>query len=157
MIRFLIFYLLCTLVCFGCNNDNKKVSSTSAQEGTPEKSSANAGKLHFEGSISNGMKGDRLSFDISVNGKKLSNLTFIGYWRCSGTLESITAGPKGDFTIIDKKVNDHISEPPNGGSTAWRYDLVADIKGNTATGSFRMNINNLGCDTYKLLWTATGN
>ena len=112
-----------------------------------------AGK-HFEGTFSNGMKGDKISFDISADGKKLTNLTFKGYWRCSGTLESTTAGPKGAYDIMNSKVNGHISEPPNGGATAWRFDLEAAIQGTKASGTFRMNINNLGCDTYKLKWTA---
>lgn len=115
-----------------------------------------AGK-HFEGVISNGMKGDKISFDISADGKKLTNLTFKGYWRCNGTLESTTAGPEGAFDIVNGKVSGHISEPPNGGSTAWRFDLEASIEGKKASGTFRMNINNLGCDTYKLNWTATSN
>lgn len=114
------------------------------------------GPLHFTGAFSNGMKGDSISFDISADEKKLSNLTFKGYWHCSGKLESVIAGPEGVFAIEDNIVNDHISEPPNGGSTAWRFELEADISGNTAKGSFRMNINNLGCDSYKLKWTATG-
>lgn len=112
---------------------------------------------HFEGSFSNGMKGDKISFDISADGKKLMNLTFKGYWRCSGRLESMVAGPKGAFDIVNGKVNGHISEPPNGGSTAWRFDLDATIQGTNASGTFRMNINNLGCDTYKLKWTASAN
>ncbi|RYF90318.1 MAG: hypothetical protein EOO03_03970 [Chitinophagaceae bacterium] len=111
-------------------------------------------KRHFRGAISNGMKGDSLSFDVSADGKKLENLTFKGYWRCSGRLESTTVGPDGAFTINGNKVDQHIAEPPDGGSTAWRFKLVADIGATAASGTFRMNINNLGCDTYELKWTA---
>ena len=120
----------------------------------PAKQVATKASKHFTGIISNGMKGDKISFDISADGKKLQNLTFQGYWRCSGRLESSTAGPEGAFDIVNNKVSGHISEPPNGGSTAWRFELDATINGNQAEGSFRMNINNLGCDTYKLKWTA---
>ena len=111
-------------------------------------------KRHFKGAFSNGMKGDSISFDISTDGKKLENLTFNGYWRCSGKLERTVVGPDGAFTIANNQVNDHITEPPNGGSTAWRFELQALIKGKAASGTFRMNINNLGCDTYKLKFTA---
>ncbi|MDB5201404.1 MAG: hypothetical protein JWQ27_813 [Ferruginibacter sp.] len=117
-------------------------------------SPSSAKARHFAGAISNGMKGDSLFFDLSADGSKLDNLTFKGYWRCSGKLESTRVGPEGSFKVLNGKVNDHISEPPNGGSTAWRFDLDATIKGNTAAGTFRMNINNLGCDTYVLKWTA---
>lgn len=100
------------------------------------------------------MKGNSIFFEISADGKRLQNLTFKGYWRCSGRLEQMTAGPDGAFTLVNGQVEDHITEPPNGGSTAWRYDLKTDIQGNNASGTFRMAINNLGCDTYLLKWTA---
>lgn len=142
---------ICVLL-IACNSGNidqpATVSITNAIENTDL-----AGK-HFEGPFSNGMKGDKITFDISADGKKLINLTFKGYWRCSGKLESLTAGPKGGYDIVNGNVSGHISEPPNGGSTAWRFDLEAAIQGSKASGTFRMNINNLGCDTYKLKWTA---
>jgi len=156
MIRLLPHLLLSTFLFFSCNSSTSKVDENTKVLDVAEKTTGKPGIMHFEGAFSNGMKGDSISFDISADGKTLSNLTFKGYWRCSGRLESTTAGPEGSFTIIDNKVNDHIAEPPGGGSTAWRYDLEADIKSNTAKGSFRMNINNLGCDSYKLMWTASG-
>ena len=156
MIRLLPFFLLSTAVFYSCNDSSTDVNQITKALVPAEKITDKSGKRHFEGAFSNGMKGDSISFDISADGKKLSNLTFKGYWRCSGKLESTTAGPEGEFTVINNKVNDHISEPPNGGSTSWRFDLQAEINGNTAQGSFRMNINNLGCDSYKLMWTASG-
>ena len=148
-----IYILLFACMCWSCNDD-KAAGKKAVATDEPTNTSVKAGR-HFEGVISNGMKGDKISFDISDDGTKLQNLTFTGYWRCDGKLESTTAGPEGAFEIVDGKVNGHISEPPNGGSTAWRFDLEAKIDGGKAEGSFRMNINNLGCDTYKLQWTAT--
>jgi hypothetical protein len=147
------FAILC-LLAIACNSGNNEQTQV-ASINTEPNSQTFAGK-HFKGSLSNGMKGDSISFDVSTDGRKLTNLTFKGYWRCSGKLESTTAGPDGSFDIVNGKVNGHISEPPNGGSTAWRFDLTATIEGTKASGTFRMNINNLGCDTYKLNWTATG-
>ena len=143
-----------SLLFISCDSDGQK---TTKKEGVPAKTEQKSTKgkaKHFEGIISNGMKGDKISFDISADGKKLENLTFTGYWRCAGRLESTTAGPEGAYDIVNGKVSGHISEPPNGGSTAWRFDLDATISGNKAEGTFRMNINNLGCDSYKLNWTA---
>lgn len=119
------------------------LSSTSAQK-----------KQAYEGTISNGFKGDKISFNISADGKQLTDLTFNGYWRCSGKLEQTKVGPDKGFTIVNGKVNGAIVEPPDGGSTAWRFDLQATIANGKASGTFRMNINSLGCDTYKLQWTA---
>jgi hypothetical protein len=117
-------------------------------------SNITAKEKHFKGAFSNGMKGDSIFFTVSADNNTLSELTFKGYWRCSGTLERTAAGPEGTFSIINGKVNDHISEPPGGGSTAWRFDLNTEISSDKAEGTFRMNINALGCDTYLLKFTA---
>lgn len=148
-----IIFPLLVAIAAGCANASTNETATPTitnQEETPEPPKFR----HYAGALSNGMKGDSLFFDVSADGKKLENLTFKGYWRCSGKLEQTTVGPDGAFTIKGGKVDEHISEPPNGGSTAWRFDLQANIQGNKASGTFRMNINNLGCDTYKLNWTA---
>lgn len=153
MIRLLPFFILLTGVASSCNESNEAKPPTKEITETKNTNRPQAIR-HFRGAISNGMKGDSISFDISADGTQLSNLTFKGYWRCSGRLESVLTGPEGAFTITNSKVDDHISEPPGGGSTAWRFDLQASIDDNTAEGTFRMNINNLGCDSYKLKWTA---
>jgi len=139
------------IVFMACNSD--KTPSTHKSEVENKKEEVQSGK-HYEGEISNSMKGDKISFDVSPDGKKLQNLTFIGYWRCSGRLEQTTAGPEGSFDIVNGKASGSISEPPNGGSTAWRFQIDATLNGNDAAGTFRMNINNLGCDSYLLKWTA---
>ena len=138
----------------GCSNPDPSNDKGLTVSNASLKKEVSVSKKHFKGALSNGMKGDSISFDISADGKRLENLTFKGYWRCNGRLESTRVGPDGFYQIVNNKVNDHISEPPDGGSTAWRFDLQASIAGNSASGTFRMNINNLGCDTYKLNWTA---
>lgn len=112
-------------------------------------------KRHFAGALIGGFKRDSIFFDVSADGKKLENLTFKGHWRCNGKLERIAAvGPDGSFPITKGVAKGYISDPPDGGATAWRFDIDTKITGNTATGTFRMNINNLGCDTYLLKFTA---
>jgi hypothetical protein len=116
---------------------------------------ANKTVKKFKGAFSNGMKGDSIFFTVSADQKKLMDLTFKGYWRCNGKLEMLpAAGPEGSFTIAGGKVEGSISEPPGGGSTSWRFELDARIDEEKASGSFRMNINNLGCDSYKLNFSA---
>lgn len=138
----------------GCSGSDTTSANTSTT--APFETAAAPGQKmqRYTGSISNGMKGDSLFFDVSADGTKLQNLTFKGYWRCSGRLEQTTVGPDGDFTITKGRVSGHITEPPGGGSTAWRFEVDAMIEKGKASGTFRMNINNLGCDTYKLQWTA---
>lgn len=145
--------LLVMIMLSASCNGNEPTPAGPAQVANMESSDAKV--IHYRGAISNGMKGDSLSFDLSADRKKLSNLTFNGYWRCSGKLErERAAGPDGSFDVVNGKVDGHISEPPGGGSTAWRFDLNAAINDKTATGTFRMNINNLGCDTYLLKFEA---
>lgn len=157
-IPFLVSHLITILILNSWFTNSSKVLSWQNSERIPSKEVSiderSLKSRHFAGAISNGMKGDSLFFDISADGKKLENLTFKGYWRCAGVLEQTTVGPDGAYTITNGKVSDHISEPPNGGATSWRFDLVADLMETKASGTFRMNINALACDTYKLQWTA---
>lgn len=146
--------LFCTFL-FACNNNSAATgeqSSSSSSSSSATGSSATGG--HWEGSFSNGMKGAKISFDISEDGKELKELTFQGYWRCDGKLDLTTLGPEKSFSIESNKVDGVIVEPEGGGASATRYELHATINGTTAEGTFRMNINGLGCDTYKLSWTA---
>ena len=150
-------FSLIFVVVLSCTNSTGSSSSVAkASDATVNPATSKpSNSRHFSGAILNGMKGDSIFFDLSPDGKKLEQLTFKGYWRCNGRLEQITAGPQGSFIIENGKINGHITEPPDGGSTAWRFELEADIKGNIAIGNFRMNINNPGCDTYKLQWKAS--
>jgi hypothetical protein len=111
-------------------------------------------KQGWTGAISNGFKGDTIRFDISADGKRLENLIFTGYWRCSGSIEQITMGPDKSYLIRNGKVAGLIIEPEGGGATAFRFDLNAVIAGKTASGTLRINLNAMGCDTHLLKWTA---
>jgi hypothetical protein len=153
---------LITLISAACTTSTGKYNNSSTGTTPPDRITATVTEpdelnaiRHYAGALSNGMKGDSIFFDVSADGKKLENLIFKGYWRCSGKLEQTRVGPDGSFIIQNGKVDGHISEPPGGGSTAWRFDLKATLQGSKASGTFRMNINNLGCDTYLLNWTAT--
>jgi hypothetical protein len=107
----------------------------------------------WTGAVSNGMKGDKISFVVSPDGKTLSELTFDGYWRCSGKLEHQVVGPKDVFPIVNGKVEGVALDPPTGGT--WRFELHGNFADKTAAeGTFRMNITGLGCDTYQLKWAA---
>lgn len=100
------------------------------------------------------MKGAKISFDISKDQKELQELTFTGYWRCQGKLDLTTLGPKKSFSIQNNKADGVIVEPEGGGASAIRYELHATLNADSATGTFRMNLNGLGCDTYKLSFSA---
>lgn len=112
-------------------------------------------KQVWQGKFSNGLKGATITFNISEDGKRLENLTFTGYWRCSGKLEQITMGPEKSYPVKNGRVTGAITEPENGGATAFRFYLDGTIGQKSASGTLRINLNALGCDTYKLNWTAS--
>jgi hypothetical protein len=147
---------LCCFFLFACNNDKGIAAPNNSSESSSSSASSSSNTSgHWEGSFSNGMKGATISFDISEDGKELKDLTFQGYWRCDGKLDLTTLGPEKSFAIENNKVDGVIVEPEDGGATAARFELHATINGNEAEGTFRMNINGLGCDTYQLNWTAS--
>ncbi|WP_423147083.1 hypothetical protein [Rubrolithibacter danxiaensis] len=111
-------------------------------------------KKKFTGTFSNGYKGAKISFTLSDDKKKMEDVTFDGYWRCGSSIEHITAGPEKSVPVNNGQINGIITEPEGGGSSAFRFEITGAIKGNTASGTFRMSITGLGCDTYELKWTA---
>lgn len=149
-------FLLVLVFVVGSCGQRSPDPGAQTQTGAVTETVAVAKELTFGCPISNGMKGDSLFFTISADRKKLSDLMFKGYWRCSGTLtQERAAGPKGTFEVVNDKIDGVISEPPGGGSTSWRFELHATLDGNKAMGTFRMNINNLGCDSYVLKFEGT--
>ena len=136
------------------SNENQPASTETIKDIIPVSQTSSAIKK-FRGALTGGYKGDSIFFEVSEDGNRVENLAFKGHWRCAGKIESLPiAGPEGSLPIIDGKVDDHISDPPDGGATAWRFDLKADFKGSKAEGKFRMNINALDCNTGMLSFTA---
>ncbi|MGN6163615.1 MAG: hypothetical protein ACTHOF_03660 [Flavisolibacter sp.] len=146
-----IYMLLCAMLSLACTNANKTADQPSSSTSSTETSGKGQ---HWEGAFTNGMKKTYISFDVSADGKQLQKLTFNGYWYCDGSLTQDIMGPQKSFSITGNKVDGVIVEPEGGGASATRYELHAVFNGSKAEGTFRMNINGLGCDTYKLNWTA---
>lgn len=115
---------------------------------------AACGQQKFTGTFSNGYKGAKVSFVLSADQKTIKDFTFTGYWRCSGSIENITAGPQKSFAVKNGVVDAVIVEPENGGASAFRFAIKGVVSGKTASGTFRMSITGLSCDTYVLNWTA---
>ncbi|HYE55385.1 MAG TPA: hypothetical protein VD996_11090 [Chitinophagaceae bacterium] len=154
-----LFSILLSIIACNNNTSTDSGATVTAKDkdiaAPPVSEEPSKGTRHFRGALKGGMKGDSIFFDVNADGTKLENLTFKGYWYCDGKLEQQTAaGPEGFFPLVNGKVNTHISEPPGGGATAWRFDLNATIEGSKASGTFRMNINALRCNTGTLTWEA---
>ncbi len=112
------------------------------------------GQQQFNGTFSNGYTGAKISFSLSADKKTIKDLTFTGYWRCGGSTEQITAGPEKKIEVKDGVIQAVITEPENGGASAFRFNINGNLKGKSASGTFRMSITGLSCDTYLLKWTA---
>lgn len=112
------------------------------------------GQRKFSGKFSNGYTGTTISFAVSKDGHWLTDLVFDGYWRCGGSTEKIKAGPEKRIPIRNGEFHSVITDPENGGSSAFRFALDGSVKGGSASGTFRMSIVSLSCDTYLLKWTA---
>lgn len=156
MLKHLPLLILCVLALLACSEpaENREATPDTKTEIIPV-SQTSAPIKKFRGALIGGYKGDSIFFEISEDGKRVENLAFKGHWRCSGKIERVPiAGPEGSLPIIDGKVDDHISDPPDGGATAWRFDLKAEFKGKKAEGKFRMNINALDCNSGMLSYTA---
>ena len=141
--------LLLLLPFVSCTNSHETTPASS-----PESTDATLAGKHWEGAFTNGMKQTYISFDVAADGKKVENVTFKGYWRCDGKLEQTTLGPEKAFPLKGNRADGVIVEPEGGGSTAMRFEFHGVFKGSEAEGTFRINLNALGCDTYKLNWKA---
>ena len=156
MLKHLPLLILCVLALLACSEPAEKRDISTVDHNVITPISITLAPIKkFRGALTGGYKGDSIFFEISEDGNRIENLAFKGHWRCSGKIESLPiAGPEGSLPIIDGKVDDHISDPPDGGATAWRFDLKAEIKGRKAEGKFRMNINALDCNTGMLSFIA---
>lgn len=133
MNKYFNFFILCTL--FSC------LTACSQQQA-------------FTGTFSNGYKGNTLRFMLSADKKTIKELTFNGHWNCGGKLESMLAGPEKAIPVKNGEIHAVVLDPEGGGSTAFRFQIDGKITGKTASGTFRMSLTGLGCDTYLLKWTA---
>jgi hypothetical protein len=146
---------LATLLSFSCNssdaNDKAKASNAETISSNTVASAETDGKeQQWEGVFTNGMKETTISFNVSADGKKITDLTFNGYWRCDGRLTKDILGPEEAFDLKSGVVDGVIVD-----KTAYiRYELKGKLTGKTASGTFRMSITGLNCDTYVLKWTA---
>lgn len=153
---------LCGFLLTACGQGNAKKANTAKAAASTKKAAAKtkstvasyAGK-HFEGPFTSGMKGAKISFDISADGKKLNNLTYKGYWHCGGKTEFANYSPDTGYDIIDGKVSGTIQERSTG--VLFEFMIDGNITGSTASGTYNMRLNPGNCMTGTITWTATTN
>jgi len=102
--------------------------------------------------VSNGYKGDIITFVVKAGGKTIENVAFAGYWRSSGRTEVlVNLDPPGAFQIADGLFSE-VKQVPN--SRMW-WEFIGCFKtATTAEGSYRAAYAGGASDTYKLKWEA---
>lgn len=106
----------------------------------------------WQGTISNGYKGQTIGFRVSADGGTISDVTFHGYFiRKGGGLEETELAPLNDIAVSGGRFSD---TQLNGGALV-RFDFEGEFTGpGTARGTYRA-MSDTDCDTYKLQWTAS--
>ena len=81
----------------------------------------------FTGKFTNGYKGSTVSFTLSKDGTTISDFIFNGHWRCGGAIEHITAGPDSKISVKNGVINASITEPENGGASAFKFSIEGTV------------------------------
>lgn len=106
----------------------------------------------WRGTVTNQKGNQTVSFRVSGDGQTISDITFVGYWRCSGRTESTRNAPPEDVRISGGSFSSTQNDKP---SRLW-YQFIGEFSSNsTATGRLRMAFAGTECDTYRLQWTAS--
>lgn len=108
----------------------------------------------WTGEATGGYTGNRISFTVSPDGARMEDVTFEGHWDCEDGIETATLGPTAAFPLTGDSISILSVEPEDGGATAQRFDMQGRFAGGRASGTVRINLNALGCDTRVLSWSA---
>lgn len=102
--------------------------------------------------VSNGYKGDVITFTVKPGGKIIENVEFAGYWRASGRTEVLVdLDPPGTFQVTNGLFSEVKQVPKSG---MW-WEFIGIFKTTTtAEGSYRAAFSGGASDTYKLKWEA---
>jgi hypothetical protein len=103
--------------------------------------------------VSNGFKGDQLTFTVSADGKRIENVVFKGHWRsrASRTEVLMDLDPPKPFDIIKNSFSGVQQEEKAG---MWWEFIGKFTSATTAEGSYRCSFAGGENDTYQLKWTA---
>jgi hypothetical protein len=128
------------------SNEIKPTEIAEAPDATPK-----PGK--WVATVSNGYKGDKLTFTVSADGKRVENVEFTGHWRSRSSRTEVLmnldppnpfAISKGSFSAVQREE-----------SAGMWWEFIGNFTSATAAeGSYRCTFAGGENDTYKLKWTA---
>ncbi|MGV3658494.1 MAG: Tudor-knot domain-containing protein [Chitinophagaceae bacterium] len=121
---------------------------------TPAQTGAHPAAGKWEATVTNGYKGDKITFTVAADGKTIKDVEFKGYWK-DGGLGSIAfvenLGPpnpfkvaKGGFSAVQQVEK----------ARMWWEFTGRFVTATTAEGTYRAAYAGGYSDTYVLKWTA---
>lgn len=131
-----------------------EVPEAPSKDGASAPASAATVPARWTGEVTGGYTGNRISFVVADGGSRLEDITFEGHWDCADGIDQTTLGPTGSHPVVGGAIRVDAVEPPDGGATAQRFTMDGAISGTAASGTLRISINALGCDTRVLRWSA---
>lgn len=122
------------------------------RETTAQTSGTKPSGGQWRGTVTNQKGNQTITFRVSGDGRTISDITFVGYWRCSGRTGSTRNAPPQNVSISDGAFSSTQNDKP---SRLW-YEFIGEFSSaTTAAGTLRMAFAGTECDTYKLQWTAS--
>lgn len=145
--------LLVLVSAIACARDEAPAAATPGTAAPSATTDAPAGGS-WQGEVTGGYTGNRIAFTLADGGARIADIVFTGHWDCADGIETTTSGPSAAFPVSGGRIAIESAEPPGGGATATRFVMNGQLAGDSASGTLRVNINALGCDTRELSWSA---
>lgn len=132
---------------------NSKGNSTADTKTLQSETGVNPSGGKWVATISNGYKGDKLTFTVSADGKRVENVSFVGYWqkRDRMSIEELKNLDPADPFAVTKGIFSAVQQIPK--SRMWWEVTGRFITPTTAEGTYRAAYAGGENDTYKLKWT----
>lgn len=141
-----------------CPDGDDAPDAAPADGAAPPASSSASGPARtpgtWTGEATGGYQGNRISFTVTPDGARMEDIVFEGHWDCEDGIDMTTLGPTPGFAITGDTIAILSVEPEDGGATAQRFDMQGRFADGRASGTLRINLNALGCDTRLLSWSA---
>jgi len=130
----------------------KEAFAVTEKVSTPAPTGANPMAGKWEATVSNGYKGDKLTFTVAPDGKTIKNVEFKGYWRGSSGIELLQhLDPPNPFKVTKGGFSG--VQQVEQASMWWEF-TGRFITATTAEGTYRAAFAGGSSDTYQLKWTA---
>ena len=122
------------------------------KKGTPAQTGATPMAGKWEATVTNGYKGDKLTFTVAADGKTIKDVEFVGYWKGSSGIERLQhLDPPNSFTVA--KGGFSAVQQVEKARMWWEF-TGHFVTATTAEGTYRAAYAGGSSDTYKLKWTA---